>query len=435
MIPCLLLTASLAAAPSLDFERYTLPNGLTVILYEDHRLPSVTVNLWFHVGSADEAPGRSGFAHLFEHLMFMGTAAIPNGEFDGVMEQAGGFNNATTNTDRTNYFESGPANLLETFLWLEGDRLAHLGEDMTQAKLDLQRDVVKNERRQSVENRPYGRTEMVIVDKLFPPGHPYHHPVIGSHADLSAAKVDDVKAFFRTWYVPANASLVIAGDFDPVSAKALIAKYLATIPRAEPPLHVTPPEVELKAPVRVDLKDRVTAARVVLAWPTPAGNRKGSAEVELLAWVLGAGKGSRLHRALVLEQQLASEVEVEVEQQFGPGVLVVTATAQQGRSAAELERALNAELVALNSTRPVAEVELTRARSLFEVKTLGELEATLARADRLNALETELGDPGLLWWSTVDRFDRVSISGLQEAARRLARPHLTLTFMPDGAHR
>jgi zinc protease len=324
-----MLALSLTAAPlSIPYERYVLPNGLTVILHEDHLQPSVTVNLWFAVGSSDEKPKKTGFAHLFEHLMFMGTKAVPNGGFDKLMEQQGGSNNATTGNDRTNYFESGPSNLLETFLFLEADRLAHLPDDMTKEKVDLQRDVVKNERRQSIENRPYGMAEIIIFEKLFPESHPYHHPVIGSHADLTSASVDDVKQFFRTYYVPNNASLVVAGDFKPDEAKALVNKFFAAIPRAPEPLRVSIPLVKLAKEVRVVQPDAVQQEKVILAWLAPAAYTKGSAELEVLATFLGTGKSSRLIKSLVVEQRLAESVEVTFEALRGQSVFIIDATAQ-----------------------------------------------------------------------------------------------------------
>ncbi len=423
-----------AASPtvSVPFERYTLPNGLTVILHEDHRRPSVTVNVWFRVGSSDEAKGHTGFAHLFEHLMFMGTAAVPNGSFDTIMEQAGGTNNATTSHDRTNYFETGPSNLLETFLFLESDRLAHLADDMTKAKVDLQRDVVKNERRQSYENRPYGMTNMLINERLFPAGHPYQHPVIGSHADLTAASVDDVKAFFRRYYVPANASLVIAGDFTPEAAKQLVAKYFAPLPRVEAPMRTVPAVVELTKPARVTQKDAVQAERVVLAWLAPSQWSKGEPELDLLANLLGAGKSSRLVKALVLDQQLASSVEVEFEALRGPGVFTITATAQAGHTAAEVEKALDVELQRLLDSPPTTD-EVNRARALLEVDQLTRLEQTFARADLLNALETSLGDPGLVPYAVTGRYEVLGATEVLEAARRvLTRPRVTVTFIPQS---
>lgn len=422
--------APASGALSVPFERYTLPNGLTVILHEDHHLPSVTVNFWFGVGSADERPGRSGFAHLFEHLMFMGTAAVPNGGFDTTMEQQGGWNNASTSNDRTNYFDVGPSNLLETFLWLEGDRLSHLADDMTKAKVDLQRDVVKNERRQSYETRPYGQEELIIMDRLFPDGHPYHHPVIGSHADLTAASVEDVKAFFRTWYVPTNASLVIAGDFDPKLARTWVDKYLAPWPRAEAPLRPVPPLVELKKPVRVVQKDSVQNERVVLAWLAPAHFAPGDAELELLGTLLGTGKTSRLVKSLVIDQQLAGDVSVEHEQLRGQSVFIIEATAQGGHTSAELEKALDAELARL-ATQPPTDAETDRARAFTQRDALTHLEAVFARADALNAMQLTFGDPGLVQRSSLARFDSIHASDLAEVARRvLGRPRLTLSFVP-----
>src|SRR4051812_5200400 len=283
-MPALLASVLLMSTTlSLPLERYTLPNGLVVVLHEDHRLPNVVVDLTFRVGSKDEKPGRTGFAHLFEHLMFMGTKNVPNGTFDSILEGAGGYDNASTNEDYTNYFDSGPSNLLETFLWLEADRLMSLPDDMTKAKVDLQRDVVKNERRQSYENRPYGRAELEMPDKLFPSTHPYHHPVIGSHADLDAASVADVKAFFRQFYVPSNASLVISGDFSSADAKKLVEKYFAWMPRRPVPPHATPAPASLAEPARVRLTDAVQLPRVILAWHSPGGFLDGDAECDLLA--------------------------------------------------------------------------------------------------------------------------------------------------------
>src|SRR5215467_1624933 len=227
----------------IPFQRYVLPNGLVVILHEDHSLPQVVVNLWYHVGSKDERDKRTGFAHLFEHLMFMGSKNVPYdldkgaGLFDLIMEAQGGENNASTEYDRTNYFDIGPPRLLETFLWLEADRMATLADTIDQTKLDRQRKIVQNERRQSYENRPYGKAQLLIPPEMFPVGHPYHHDVIGSHEDLVAATVDDVRAFFRSFYVPNNASLVIAGDFDAAEAKKLVERYFGWIPKKPAPEH------------------------------------------------------------------------------------------------------------------------------------------------------------------------------------------------------
>ena len=285
----------------IELQKYRLGNGLTVILYPDHHVPSVTVNLLFRVGSKDERAGRSGFAHLFEHLMFMGTRAVPNGEFDRIIETAGGDNDADTNEDRTSYYETGPSNLLGTLLYLEADRLASLDGDTTPAKLDLQREVVLNERRQSYDERPYAQVELTITEHLFPPEHPYHHPVIGTVADLRAASVTDVREFFRAYYVPANAQLVIAGDFDPDEARRLVDRYFGWLPASPEPPH---PQVEAPPLARseeVTLRESVELPQVTVALSSPRAFADGDAECELLAAVLGMGKASRLHRALVQE--------------------------------------------------------------------------------------------------------------------------------------
>ncbi len=428
-----LAAVCLGSAPlSLPIERYTLPNGLTVILHQDKALPTVVVNVWFDVGSANERSGRTGFAHLFEHLMFMGTQEVPNGMFDKIMEQSGGSNNASTGNDFTNYFESGPSNLLETFLFLEADRLAHLPDDMTRAKVDLQRDVVKNERRQSYENRPYGMESVIIFERLFPNGHPYHHPVIGSHADLTAASVDDVKAFFRANYVPANASLVIAGDFEIANAKQLVEKYFAALPRVEAPQKVTIPVSVLPKPVRVTQPDVVQQQRVVLAYLAPGERRRGSAELEVLAAILGVGKSSRLVKSLVVEQQLAESVEVTYEALRGQGVFVISATAQGKHTGAELEKAIEVELQKLLNG-PAPDSEVTRSVAQMTTQTLSGLESLMTRANLLNDAELRSGDPGEVERTLLSRLEAVKGSGVVSVAKRvLSQPRLTLTFVPKA---
>jgi predicted Zn-dependent peptidase len=418
------------------FERYRLPNGLTVILHEDHRLPQVVVDVLFRVGSKDERPRRTGFAHLFEHLMFMGTQNVPNGRFDQLMEAWGGQNNAATSEDRTNYFEMGPSHLLETFLWLEADRLATLPDAMTKDKVDLQRDVVKNERRQSYENRPYGRVELALPEHLYPDGHPYHHPVIGSHADLTAASVDDVKAFFRSYYVASNASLVVAGDFKPDEARRLIERWFGWMVRVPEPEHAAPKPTRLEHAERVVLRDAVELEQVTLAWSSPEDGGTGDAECELLAALLGLGKSSRLQRALVYEQKLAQEVIVEQRASRYGGTLVIVATAQPGHSAQELERAIDAELSRLRTSAPPTEREVERARALTETKKLEEVSALVMLADQLNEMEFRYGDPGLLEYSLVGRYQSVSAGELLAQARALfGQPRLTVTVLPAAAEK
>ncbi|MEZ6084830.1 MAG: pitrilysin family protein [Phycisphaerae bacterium] len=267
----LALTALPARAQNVAYEKYVLDNGMTVILHEDHSLPAACINLWYRVGSKDEAVGRSGFAHLFEHLMFMGTRRVPDGDFDTLMESGGGWNNATTSEDRTNYFSMGPAELLPTLLWLDADRLEDLGKEMTLEKLDKQRAVVRNERRQSVENVPYGKANHAIYQIMFPEGHPYHGTVIGSHEDLESATVDDVKNFFATYYVPSNASLVVAGDFDPNEIKPLVNRLFGTLPRGSEVIHAEAKPVQMKASKTLTYTDNVQNARTHLVYHSPCG--------------------------------------------------------------------------------------------------------------------------------------------------------------------
>ncbi len=423
---------ALATTLQVPLERYVLPNGLVVVLHEDHRLPNVVVDLTFRVGSKDEKRGRTGFAHLFEHLMFMGTKNVPNGAFDTILEGAGGYDNASTTEDYTNYFDTGPSNLLETFLWLEADRLSTLPDAMTKAKVDLQRDVVKNERRQSYENRPYGRAELVLPDKLYPASHPYHHPVIGSHADLDAASVDDVKAFFRQYYVPSNASLVISGDFSTVEAKKLVDRYFAWMPKKPVPPHAAPKPVALARPARVRLTDAVQLPRVMLAWHSPAAYSDGDAECDLLAAVLGGGHSSRLYQALVYDQKLAESVEVEQRASLYGSQLVVVATAQSGHTASELEHAIDAELARLDATPP-SEQELDRARAFTQTRLLHEIEPGVQLAGTLGWFELRYGDANELSRRYLGRYDTVTTAALAERARSvLHAPRVTVVVDPEA---
>jgi len=417
---------------SLPLERYTLPNGLVVVLHEDHRLPSVVVDLTFRVGSKDERAGRTGFAHLFEHLMFMGTRAVPNGVFDSILEGAGGYDNASTTEDYTNYFESGPSNLLPTFLWLEADRLATLPDDMTKAKVDLQRDVVKNERRQSYENRPYGRAELVLPQKLYAPSHPYHHPVIGSHADLDAASVADVKAFFRQFYVPSNASIVVSGDFDAAEAKKLIEQYFAWMPKRPVPPHAAPKPAALDKPARVRLTDAVQLPRVVMAWHSPAAFLDGDADCDLLAAVLGGGHSSRLYQSLVYDKKLAESVEVEQRTSAYGSEFLIIATAQSGHTSAELESAIAGELKQLDVTPP-SEREVERARAFVQTKLLHEIESPVQLAEALNYYEMRLGDANQLAARYLARYDAIDAPRLASwAGKVLHAPRLTVVIEPEA---
>src|SRR5688572_24410040 len=335
----LLLALSMEAtanAPKLPVEQYQLDNGLTVLLSEDHSLPLVSVEVLYLVGSGHERVGRTGFAHLFEHLMFQGSEHFDH-EYFKPYEPIGGQVNGTTSRDRTNFFEVVPSNYLATPLWMESDRMQSLLPALTQEKLDNQREVVKNERRQRNENAPYGMADIYLGEMLYPPGHPYRHTPIGSHEDLTAATLDDVKAFFETYYVPANAALALVGDFDKVAAKQLIQRYFGAIPagrRAERPVAAPPPVT----PVHWQKTDDVPLPRIYLAWNTPALFAPGDAELDLLSSVLSSGKTSRLYYPLVYDKKIAKEVEAyQVSQQLS-SYYVVEATAAPGQSVDALDR-------------------------------------------------------------------------------------------------
>lgn len=428
--------------PEIQFEKYTLPNGLQVILHVDKKLPIVHVNQWYHVGSKNEKPGRTGFAHLFEHMMFQGSKNVP-GEYFSIVEELGanlqeGGVNGTTNNDRTNYFATVPSGNLEKLLWLESDRLATLLDGVDQAKLDNQRDVVKNERRQGVENQPYGRWVELLLNELYPFGHPYSWPVIGSMADLSAASLDDVKEFFHTYYTPNNLSLVIAGDFEPAVAKQLVEKYFGSIPPGPALARPKLSPVALAAGKTIEIADRVPQQRVYMVWPTPAIYTDGDAELDLAASVLTDGLSSRLSKALVYDAQKATNVNAF---QFGNEIancLVVIATARPGVDVAELEGLVAQEIAKLAATGPSA-AELDRAKNKLETQFIAGLERIGGfggKADLLNQYNTFLGDPGRFSWD-LSRWRGVTPASLQKAVARYldTDKRLSLRFRPEGSTR
>ncbi len=427
-----LVAAAVAAAGDLAVETYTLPNGLTVTLHEDHSQPMVVVNTWFGVGAKDEPAGRTGFAHLFEHLMFMGTARVPGNSFDVIMETGGGANNASTGVDRTNYFSWGPSSLLPTLLWLDADRLEGLGKAMTTEKVELQKSVVRNERRQSYENRPYGIAGEIIPAALYPEGHPYHHPVIGSHEDLAAATVDDVKSFFATYYVPGNASLVVAGDFDPEVAKRLVAATFGAVPAQPLPSPIPAPPARLDREVRRMATDSVSFPRLYLVWHSPAAFAPGDAELDLLASILADGDSGRLQRRLVVDERLAQDVSVFQYSKVLGSEFHIEATASAGSDLERIKHAVLEELAVLQETGPTA-AELERARAATESSFLRRRESLLARADMLNALRRAYGE--------ADSFDRElhrrlapTADDIRATARSVFGPgRLDLRILPAGA--
>ena len=404
--------------PEIKFEKYKLPNGLEVILSEDHRLPMVSVNLWYHVGAANEIAGRTGFAHLFEHMMFEGSKHVgPKAHFK-YLESAGATDvNASTDFDRTNYFETVPANQLELALWLESDRMAYLLETVDREKLANQRDVVRNERRQSLENSPYGLVDEEVYHQLFPKGHPYYAYVIGSHEDIEAARLGDVRKFFQTYYSPSNASLAIVGDFNPAAVKQLVQKYFGTLP-------VGPPVPALKAatpPItkerRVTVTDQVELPRLYMAWLTPPAFQPGDADADIVSIVLGGGKSSRLYKKLVYELQIAQDVNVWNSSLALGSIFELQATAKPGVKLEDLEKAINAELEAFRAKGPT-EAEVERARNKQQSSLIRQLERIGGGggvADTLNRYNHYLGDPGKLQYD-LQRYDKVTVQSAQKLA-------------------
>lgn len=377
-------------------EKVTLANGFEVILVEDHRLPLVAFNLWVHAGPRNEAKGQTGFAHLFEHLMFAGSRHVPRGEYDKYVDAAGGTDaNGSTNFDRTNYFFTLPSNQLEKGLWLKADMLGWMIDEVDSVALANQQDVVRNERRQTTENQPYGIVEEAKYHALYPEGHPYRAAVIGSHADIQSIQLQDVKAFARTYYRPNNATLVLAGDFDPVQAKALVQKYFGTL-KAGP----KPPEVKVAMPEitkerRLVVRDRIELSRLNLAWHTPAMYQAGDAELDVAAHVLGGGKASRLYGLLVRDKQLAQSVHVGQDSQSLSSVFDIEVVARPGASLDEIETLVDAELARLAAEPPTA-AEIAQARAVIETQVLQRMEKVTSLADLVNHYNQMAGDPGYL---------------------------------------
>jgi len=385
--------------PKIKYEVYALQNGLRVIIAEDHRLPLVAVNLWYHVGPANEEPGRTGFAHLFEHMMFQGSKHVPANAHIGMLEAAGASDlNGTTDFDRTNYFETVPSNQLELGLWLESDRMGYLPDRLTAANLANQQDVVRNERRQSVENEPYGIVEEGGFHILFPKGHPYYAEVIGSHEDIQAAKLEDVRAFFRQYYAPNNASLAVVGDVDPAKAKALVEKYFGPLkrgPEVHKPSVTTPP---ITSERRAVITDTVELPKVYMSWITPSIFKPGDADAIVAASILGDGKPSRLYKSLVYDQQIAQSVAVKQTSLILGSIFSIEVVARPGKTAEQIETAINAELDKFRTVGP-DEKEVVRAQNGIEtgiVNGLQRLGGFGGIADRLNMYEHYLGDPDYL---------------------------------------
>jgi zinc protease len=411
--------ATASDIPRLQFEKYTLPNGLEVILSQKRGLPMVAVNLWYHVGPANEEPGRTGFAHLFEHMMFQSSKHVPPDSHIRLLEAAGASDlNGTTDYDRTNYFETVPANQLELALWLESDRMGYLLEKVDQAALSNQQDVVRNERRQSVENQPYGIADEVLIQTLFPPGHPYYGNVIGSHEDIQAVKLDDVKRFFRQYYAPNNASLAIVGDFETAPAKALVEKYFGTLKRGAPVPAIKVDTPKITSERRKIVTARVELPRVNVAWISPPIFKPGDGEADILATILGGGRSSRLFKKLVYEKQIAQNVTAQQYSLMLGSIFQIEATARPGHTAEELEKAIDEELAALRANPPSTS-EVERARNTIETNIIGGIERLGGFggiADRLNSYNHFLKTPDFLE-QDIQRYRAVTPAAVQAFVR------------------
>jgi zinc protease len=391
-----------ATDPEIKFEKYTLKNGLTVILSEDHRLPQVAVNVWYHVGAANQTPGKSGFAHLFEHMMFSGSKHVQPAPFtvlQSIGTIPGSMANGTTSNDRTNYFEVVAANELATALWIESDRMAFLLDTLDEKKLAVQRDVVSNERRQSYENRPYGTAALKTCDVFYPEPHPYYECVIGSIPEIQAARISDLQTFFRSWYGPQNASLAIVGNFDPASAKALVEKYFGPVVNGTMPPRPNVPQPMLTSVVKETLEDKVAElARYSIAWNGVKQFSPDEPAGDVLAEVLGGGKASRLYKALVFDKQVASNVDAGNDALGLGGQFEVAAIVKSGHDVSELAPLIQAEIDRIKKDGPTAQ-EVARAQRKFIAQKVRQVEGLGGfggKADILNMYQTYLGDPGYL---------------------------------------
>jgi len=434
LLPAVLAAQSPARALEVPYRQFQLANGLNVILHRDTSVPVVAVNVWYHVGSANERVGRTGFAHLFEHLMFEGSKHVKEGEFDTLLEAAGGNNNGSTSNDRTNYVIDVPSNALELALYLESDRMAYLLDTMSPARVDGQRDVVKNERRQSYENRPYGMASIELDKMLWPAGHPYSWPTIGHMEDLTAASYDDVVQFFKKHYAPNNASLVVAGDIDYDAAKALVEKWFGEVPKGEPVEPIAPPPAVLTGVKRQAMTDRVRLSKLFLGWLTPRVYGPGDAALDVVSSVLAGGKNSRLYKRLVYDTQMAQDVEATQQSGMLGSSFIIEVTVRPDRTVAEVQKAIDEELGRLRQ-EPPTERELQRAINQIEASFYRRMERVGGfggKADQLNSYFAAGGGPDY-FAEDLARYTSLSRSDVQAAVAQWlpAERRVELTVNPE----
>jgi zinc protease len=371
-----------ADAIRIPFERMTLPNGLEVILSPDHTIPQAAVDVWYHVGSKNEVPGRTGFAHMFEHVMFTGSGHVPYGMHDRLTEGVGGNNNGSTTNDRTNYYENVPSNYVESALWLESDRMGFLLDKLDQEKFAAQRDIVQNERRQGTDNQPYGRAFEIMTTALYPESNPYSWPVVGYISDLQKAGVEDVKNFFRQYYAPSNATLTIVGDFDPAQVKPLVTKYFGQLKRGAPIVRPKVTVPVLAAEKRLVFADRVQVPRLYVSWPAVGDDNEDTDALQVLAQVLAGARTARLTKALVYDMQTAASVNAFDDSNENAGSFIVQITPRPGHSLAELEATADSIIGRLARQGPTAD-EMAKATAGLEFGFVSRLQSNLGKAETL----------------------------------------------------
>lgn len=415
----------------IPFETYKLPNGLTVILSQDHTTPTVAVNVWYYVGSKNEMPGRTGFAHLFEHVMFTGSKHVPYGLHDKLTEGVGGGNNGTTNNDRTNYFETIPSNYLETALWLESDRMGFLLDTLDIAKLNAQRDIVKNERRQGVDNQPYGRVNEILAAAMFPKGHPYSWPVIGSMDDLTAASEEDVKSFFRLYYAPNNATLAVVGSFDPKEAKSWIQKYFGDLPKGQQVQRPSVPVARLDANKRLVYEDRVQVPRLYIVWPSVGFKDDDNYALSVMSSILSGSRTARLTKALVYDSPKASQVSAFRIPAEDIGVFQVTVVPRPESTLTQLEAMVDEVIQKFINEGPTAE-ELQKAKSGLELNFLRGLESNLGKANQLINGSVFYGDAARFRADYQKTLAVTADDVKRVASKYLTRSRIVLSVVPKG---
>ena len=436
-----LLTASLTvlAIPALaqsqainiPFERYTLPNGLNVILSVDRTIPQAAVDVWYHAGSKNEVPGRTGFAHMFEHVMFTGSGHVPYGVHDRLTEGVGGNNNGSTSNDRTNYFENVPANYVASALWLESDRMGFLLDKLDEEKFVAQRDIVQNERRQGIDNQPYGRAFEILTAATLPDANPYSWPVVGYMADLQKATVDDVKQFFRLYYAPSNATLAIVGDIDPAKVKAWVTRYLGDLPRGANITRPVIPPVTLSAEQRLVFEDRVQVPRLYLAWPAPGEDNDDTHALDFLADILSGPRTARITKALVYDQQSAASVSAfnDTNEQLGAFVIIITP--RPGHTLTELEASTDSILGRLQRDGPTGD-EMQRTTAGLEFDFVSALESNLGKAEILNSGLVFHGDAAY-YRTQYAKLKAVTSADVQRVANKyLGAGRAVLSIVPEG---